>query len=395
MNILITISDSYTPYAGAMLQSMADNNHDLPLDIYVVAPDITDENRDKLSRQFAQNKNFNIIFPFISDTVRKEIDSMEKYLPKPFNTSFLLRLYSYRILPKDIQYILFLDVDIIITSSLKELTNIQLDKNTALAAVKDLVRYDDYERLGIDREKHTYFNAGVMLINLDYWREHNIGNKCLNLLIAHSTLYKFLDQDALNVACEGHVTYLHPKFNCITSFFARREFLKARVREEEFENVQDATKSPVIIHYTFPYKPWHKGGFVPKRELWEKALAKTEWSKISIPYKGGIKGMIRHYMKTVASYTLPLIGMHLQSDIYHRRRYKHLYWLSMIVYYCFAQYLPNFDSRFFGKLSNKIRVLCVKNIFDYVGKGVNIGRKARFGNGRGIYIDSRSNIGAN
>ena len=46
-------------------------------------------------------------------------------------------------------------------------------------------------------------------------------------------------------------------------------------------------------------------------------------------------------------------------------------------------------------MGNAIRVWCVKHLFDYVGPGVKIGRKARFGTGKNIRIGSRSNIGAN
>ena len=80
---------------------------------------------------------------------------------------------------------------------------------------------------------------------------------------------------------------------------------------------------------------------------------------------------------------------------YHKKtRNKFTRNISLILYYGFAYWLPNFDSRFGGKMSNAIRVWCVKNIFEYVGQGVNIGRKTRFGNGRNIRIGSRSNIGA-
>ena len=39
--------------------------------------------------------------------------------------------------------------------------------------------------------------------------------------------------------------------------------------------------------------------------------------------------------------------------------------------------------------------MCVRQIFDYCGEGVNIGRKARFGTGHNVWIGYRSNIGAN
>lgn len=395
MNILITISDSYAPWAAAMLQSMVDNNTDLELAFYIIAPDISEVNKTKLNEQFAVKENCKIYFPIISDEIKEEINGMNHYLLSCFNTSYIMRLYAPRILPNNINKILYLDTDILITESIKELETIEFNEHIALAAVKDLTRHDDYKRLGIDETKHIYFNSGVMLLNLTYWREHSIGQKCLDLLVKHSIQYKFPDQDALNVACEGRVIYLHPRYNCITSFFAQREFIEARVREEEIANVIEATRNPAIVHFTWPSKPWHKGGFVPKRELWMQALSKTTYRNSSIKYKDGIKGRLRHYIKNFASYTLPLFGMQLKSDIYQKRRYKHIYWLSILLYYGFAQYLPNFDSRFFGKFSNKIRVFLVKNIFDYVGQGVNIGKKARFGNGKYVRIGSRSNIGEN
>ncbi|MBQ7947866.1 MAG: hypothetical protein IJ277_06850 [Bacteroidaceae bacterium] len=397
MNILITISDSYVPYAAAMLQTMADTNRELSLDIYIMSPDLKEQNKSKLVRSFEhygdEQDNIRLYFPEIPVPVKKDIDKMAPHMGKFFDTSYILRLYAPRILPTDIHTILYLDVDTLIASSLKEIGEMKLDEDTALAAVKDLIRPNDYERLGIDERKHIYFNSGIMLLNLDFWRKHDTGEKCLKVLETRKDI-TFPDQDALNIACEGHVVYLHPRYNCMTFFFARREFLKKRIRKEEFENVLEAQKSPTIIHYTWPNKPWHKGGYIPRREEWLAALAKTEWAQTPIVYKNGIKGEIKHILKSIASYTLPLIGIHSKQDIYRKRHYKHIYWLSILVYYGFAQYLPNFDSRFFGKLSNRIRVMCVKNIFDYVGNGVNIGRRAKFGNGKNIWIGSRSNIGA-
>lgn len=400
MNILITISDSYVPYAAAMLQSLKDTNKGLSFCIYIVCLDITEDNKRKLEKSFklidddAGAGNINIIFPKIDKDILDEILNTTPHLGNWINVSFVLRLFASRILPNNVDKILYLDVDTLITSSIKELDEVEFDEETAICAVKDLIRHDDYERLSIDPQKHTYFNAGIMLLNLDYWRRHDIGKQCVEMLLKNSEKYRFQDQDVLNIACQGHTKYLHPRYNCMTFFFARREFLKKRIRKEEFENVLEAQKSPTIIHYTWPNKPWHKGGYIPRREEWLAALAKTEWAQTPIVYKNGIKGEIKHILKSIASYTLPLIGIHPQSDIYYKRRYLHLYLMSIFVYYAFAQYLPNFDSRFFGKLSNRIRVMCVKNIFDYVGNGVNIGRRAKFGNGKNIWIGSRSNIGA-
>lgn len=52
MNILITISNSYVPYAAVLLQSMYDNNPGLSFDVYIICPDISEENKNKLQDQF-------------------------------------------------------------------------------------------------------------------------------------------------------------------------------------------------------------------------------------------------------------------------------------------------------------------------------------------------------
>ena len=397
MNILIAISNSYIPYAAVMLQSLADSNPNLCFNVYIICPDVTAGNLEKLHKQFNNLITTGQIFihcPQIPQQIQDEIKDISPYIIEKLNTSFILRLFAPRILPENIDQILYLDVDTVISSSLNELATMKLDEETALAAVKDLVRFDDYSRLGIDGNKHTYFNSGVMLLNMAYWRKHNIGDKCLQQLVKHSTLYKFPDQDALNVVCEGKTAYLHPKYNCLLFFYARKEFLKARVRTEEYDRVLEAIEQPAIIHYVFVNKPWYKGEELPKRELWLDALQKTEWKNTPLRYRNGTKGRFRQVLKDFANRALPFIGIPYQGSIFTKHRYKHIEILALAIYYGFAYWLPNFDSRFFGKISNTIRVWCVKNIFEHVGKGVNIGRKARFGNGRNIYIGTRSNIGA-
>lgn len=323
MNILITISNSYVPYAAVLLQSLSDKNPGLSFDVYIICPDISEENKNKLQNQFINENNekdagclINIIFPDMRDEITNEINDMSSRLVKSANSIVLLRLYASDILPDSMQQILYIDVDTIVASSLEELAKMTLDDDTALAAVKDLVRYDDYSRLGLDESKHIYFNAGIMLLNLDYWRRNNIGKKCLDLLLKYSTLYYLPDQDALNVVCQGHVHYLHPKYNCLIFFYARREFLKTRVRKEEFDNVIEAAKSPAIIHYVFVNKPWYKGGYMPQRDVWLESLKKTEWRDMPIVYKNGIKGRLRNILKIVQKYVLPLFGLQDQSDIF-------------------------------------------------------------------------------
>lgn len=400
LNIMLTVTDSYIPYAAVTIQSIKDSNKDILIDVYVICLDVSAENKKKLLSQFDHSKvvkkgGVRVIFPEISESVVRELEEVGKYLLKWHNTSFLLRLYATQILPESVLQVLYMDVDIIVSSSLKELAEMILHDDTAFAAVKDLVRSDDYSRLGLDENKQIYINSGVLLMNLKYWRKNKVGHECIEKLTKYSTLYKMPDQDALNVVCQGHIEYLHPKYNCLSLFYARREFLKIRIRKEEYDRVKEAIEQPAIIHYVFVNKPWFKGEYLPKRELWLEALSKTEWRNIPITYRNGLKGRLKYLLKETRSKILPLGGIKCKTDIFYQVRYRHVEFIALLLYFGIGYWLPNFDSRFMGKISNAFRVWCVKNIFDYVGANVKIGRKVKFGNGRKIWIGARSNIGAN
>ncbi len=310
------------------------------------------------------------------------------------NYTYLLRLYATELLPETLSQVLYIDVDTVVASSLGELAAMQLGDDCSLAAVKDLVRASDYPRLGLDESSHIYFNSGVMLINLAYWRKNDIGHACREWLRKNGKIANMADQDALNVVNSGHVAYLHPRYNCIVSFFARREYLRARVRKEELDKVQEAVKNPAVIHYVMN-KPWHKGGYLPMRGLWLQALGKTEWRDTPIDYKHGWKGRIRCLLKAALSYALPLVGRNMKSEIFFHRRYRIVQWGALAFYYGFAYWLPNFSTRYIGKYCNTIRRICVRRIFDYCGEGVNIGRKAYFGKGTQVWIGNNSNLGDN
>ena len=396
MNFLFTITDSYAPFCGVTMQSIVDNNPDLELNFYIVCPDISEVNKRRLSWEgyVELPQNVNVFFIELGPSDIDLLNEVGKNLRSTHNTSFLLRLLAERLLPENIHKILYMDVDVVVDSSLRELDNYEFADYIGAAVVKDVVRESDYSRLKIDRALHKYFNAGIMLINLDYWRIHSVGRRCLDMLCNNTSISFMPDQDALNVVLEGKVDYLHPRYNCLLLFYMRDEFLVNRVEKDDLGQVREAAETPAIIHYVFQNKPWFRSGYLPKKELWYKYLANSAWANYRPVWRGGVKGMIKYYSKTFALNLGLICGFDIRPDIFRKRRYRHIQWVFLMIYYCIAQWMPNFDSRFFGRVSNKIRVFCVRRLFDYVGSNVNIGRRARFGTGDFIRIGNNSNLGA-
>lgn len=397
MNFLMTVTDSYVPYLGVTITSIIENNRHMELSFYIICPDLSVCNKSKLGGVIncKSASNVSIHFLELKSEHRVLLEEVGKHLRSVHNTSFLLRLLSEQLLPSNLNTILYMDVDVVVSSDLKELDNYVFHDNIGAAVVKDVVRTTDYQRLKINPNEHIYFNSGVMLINLPYWRENSIGQKCLKKLCENTDVSFMPDQDALNIILKGKVDYLHPKYNCLMLFFMRDEFLKSRIQADELKQVKEAIENPAIIHYVFLNKPWFKGGFLPKKELWLNYLSLTPWADLKLKWRNGYKGMLNHYGKQIIENIPPFFGFELRPNLFKKKQYNHIRFLFLLLYYGFAQWLPNFDSRLLGKFSNRIRIACVRRLFDFVGKDVNIGRRVKFGHGKNIRIGDRSNFGAN
>lgn len=67
----------------------------------------------------------------------------------------------------------------------------------------------------------------------------------------------------------------------------------------------------------------------------------------------------------------------------------------LLLYYGVAQYLPSSYLPFVGRISNNIRIFCVKRIFKKCGRISTVDRKAYFGRGENVEIGDYSGIGEN
>lgn len=288
IHVLLAITDSYAAYCAVTITSIFENNKGVNFCIHIICADLSDENKNKLERLFKKyGQEMDIIMPDIQKF--QTIVDMKDKMPSKYHVSTFYRLFAADWLPKDIEKIIYMDCDLIVTGNLKFLWEEGMDENISLCATHDFVRINDYHRLKICKKDHTYFNAGVLLINLVYWRNHSVGQQCVDYICTYPERILIADQEALNAVSVGKVKYLHPKYNTMSFYFAKEEYLSVRVWYDDMKAIQEAIKSPVIIHFAGE-KPWFKGDYLPYRDEWMKYLAMTEWRNIKIKYKGGWKG---------------------------------------------------------------------------------------------------------
>ena len=146
-----------------------------------------------------------------------------------------------------------------------------------------------YSELRVGKNE-PYFNAGVMMVNAEVWRDQEVPERVLAYLDLHASTVLHGDQDALNAVLAGEVKEMDLSWNVqlgALDYFDRvgwpieRESL--RVRKAELLN------DPKIVHFIGPSKPWADGFRVPYGKEYRKMIATSGWiaPHLSIPWRIG------------------------------------------------------------------------------------------------------------
>lgn len=253
---------------GVMIHSVCRNNNDLAVHFHLIVDEsVTEEDKQDL-KEVADGMSVQF---YAIDSRR--FSSMP--LLKNITLAAYYRILLPQVLPEDIHKVLYLDGDIIVRHSLLPLWETEID-GYALAAVTDTSESDIsiYNRLKYSPSL-GYFNSGVLLINLDYWRANNIDDEIESFIKNHLHRVHYPDQDILNYVLRKKKKFLPIKYNTQTCFLWVPE--KALYDYWKYEKeILEAREDPVIVHYTCT-KPWIEGSFHPYKSTFLKYLSQTKW----------------------------------------------------------------------------------------------------------------------
>lgn len=282
LNVFLTFTDSYAPFAGVSILSLL-RNCSIPVHFFLLCQDISKENKERITHILTDYPQASMDFVHMNAQQLNEVRAIYQEITRPlYHESILYRLFAAEILPKSLDSVLYLDTDILVRGDISDLADIVFNDDIALYAVPDEFRMLDYHRIHCSPLSHDYFNSGVMLINLSYWRKHSVGQRGIEYLTFHKESMCLPDQDALNAVCATKVGHLHHKYN----FFARHSDLqniKENVFYNYFDEVMEARSNPIIVHYTFRPRPWFKDDKAPYADEWWNYLYESEWRDIFKP----------------------------------------------------------------------------------------------------------------
>lgn len=229
-NICLCADDNYSKYMGVTMASILKNaDDDENIIFHIIEPNISEDTKNKLL-SLKKIKNFDIKFYRIENN---------KYA----NLAICLRLLIPELI-KNADKILYLDSDIIVNGSLKELFSIDINNCYALV-VKDLyvdIYKEHKELIDIGKER-TYFNSGVVLLNNKLCMEDDMSEKFYSFFENNKDKLKFIDQDILNHCFMDKVKFIDRKWNYLPS------------KEYNLKSAEPTKDDAVIIHFV-EHKPW-------------------------------------------------------------------------------------------------------------------------------------------
>ena len=298
LDILLCFDDNYALPAGVNIFSIVESNPLQQIHFHIFTHNLSDENRCKFSG--IKFDNIAITEYVINDEFKIDEQNTEQ-----FPLSACVRLIAPIILKNATDKLLYVDSDTLCINSLSDINHIDL-KEIIVAAVADELYMQQTQCAKYNVVHGTYFNSGVMLINIPLWCEEEITDKTLRLLNSGEK-YQYPDQDVLNICVGQKRLILSRKFN---------NLLALSINGNDDANVPNGT---IFIHYITKNKPWHQ----PYRsKLFDSYLEKSPWRNDNLPlYCSKKTSSIRAYAKLMFKQKKYLSGIK-HYIIYLKTKFK-------------------------------------------------------------------------
>ncbi len=254
--ICLSSDNNYAQHLGVTLVSILENKADDDnIYVYVLDGGISTENISKIL-DLKSKYNFEIEFINIDKKTFEKCPAGKK---NHITLAAYYRLLLAELCPKE-DKLLYLDVDIIVKSSLNDFFNTDIT-DFYFAGVSDCDEVLNTSRLGINK----YCNSGVILLNLKKWREENITRKLFNWMEKNTDIIVLHDQDILNCTLQDGILYADKHWNVqVSKYNSSKEFVKILPEAK-------------IIHYIGKHKPWHTDFKQYAKDEYFKYLRLTNW----------------------------------------------------------------------------------------------------------------------
>lgn len=274
IDIVCNIDRNYVEHCGVMLTSLFVNNAELKFRIHIINTGLSDIEKKRLAGYIEENYMdvffYDVDFSSIKDfpITKKDHLSLAAYL----------RLFMPKLLPVDLNKVLYLDCDLLVVDSIEELWNTDLENNS-IGVVEERGPFDiESPKVLKYPVEYSYFNSGVMLINLKKWRENALYERAMKFISANKELIMLHDQDVLNALLYKERKFISIRWNLMDFFL----FARPDVQERRLLDWKLSIQHPAIIHFTGKRKPWLRNCDSPYRNQYIKLARQFGWNVITV-----------------------------------------------------------------------------------------------------------------
>lgn len=275
-HIAFTGTANYVCWIGVTMTSIMQHNPNQKIQFYLLVDDLEKVDDGRL-HQFIERWSglASIIVFYMNDDYLGNLAKIDRYkINGKYVCAFLYRFFVADVLNGETDRVLYLDGDIVCNGSLSSYMNMELGNHIVVGA-EDIKGPQYAKHYGM---KTQYFNAGVMLINVNAWNTYHAREKCLGYMKEAMEKHIKLpcaDQDALNVMLTPHVLFVSHRFN-MPYRLVRASFFKKKI-------VNENPMTASLIHFIGAIKPWTTyNQSVPIVKVWADAKADSPWKDVPL-----------------------------------------------------------------------------------------------------------------
>jgi len=288
LTIVVASDNHYVILLAALLKSIEDNiRKDQKINVYIIEDAVSEKSKKKLQRSV--NGEITTLNWLAMDIV------IPKGMELPFDRSsyplnIYMRLFIPYFIPEEIEYVLYLDVDMIVMGDVTSIFENELE-DKVIAAVLDprIITFDNswggvlnYEALGLPGTTR-YFNTGLLLMNTKKWREQNVTKKIIQCIDNNKRFANYPDQYGLNVVLANQWFELDPLWNHFSTM--------------------ELSKKPFLIHFVERKPIYQSYNYSEEfKKIFYHYLNQTEWKNFkpigeSKRYFKKIKNIVDKFFK--------------------------------------------------------------------------------------------------
>ena len=210
--VFLASDEKFAKYMAVTIESIITATQE-NIEFYVLDGGITSTSKSRII-QILANTNHKLEFLNVD---KSHFDNF------PIKRHFSLNTYFRYLIPNikpELNKVLYIDTDMMVVGDIKEIFDTDISEY-GIGAVPYIDEYynkgmyNDYKKNLFIPETHLYFNAGMLLINCEYWRKYNI----VDLLFAKTNELKDKldapDQDILNIVFANSYKRLDDKYNIV------------------------------------------------------------------------------------------------------------------------------------------------------------------------------------